>query len=147
VIAKTELWQVNLMSLRSAITDELVLRRVPEGTTKAWASHDAGAFAEAFTRNTKVVIAGTYLRGRDEVRAYMSAAFSGHLKGTTVISDPVSVEYINAETGLLITEGGVVLPGETRVAAERAIRGAWVLATEDGQWRICAYHSSPIPER
>jgi uncharacterized protein (TIGR02246 family) len=127
-------------------TIDSVLSQVPERTTNAWASLDASAFAGVFTRDTKVVIAGTYLQGRDEVRSYISAAFSGPLKGTTVISSPVSIEYINAETGLVITEGGVLLPGEVDVSAERAIRGTWVLAPEDGEWRIRAYHSSPIPE-
>jgi uncharacterized protein (TIGR02246 family) len=129
----------------SALTGEAALRQVPERTTSAWASHDASAFAEVFTRDTKVVIAGSYLRGRDQVRSYMAAAFSGPLKGTTVRSAPVSTEYINAETGLVMTEGGVMLPGEADVSAERAIRGTWVLAPEDGEWRIRAYHSSPIP--
>jgi uncharacterized protein (TIGR02246 family) len=127
-------------------TSESVLSQVPERTTSAWASLDASAFAEVFTKDTKVVIAGTYLQGRGEVRSYISAAFSGPLKGTTVISAPVSAEYINAETGLVITEGGVLLPGEMDVSAERAIRGTWVLALEDGEWRIRAYHSSPIPK-
>jgi len=127
-------------------TDEIVLRQVPERTTEAWASNDADAFAEVFTEDTEVVIAGTYLRGRDEVRSYISAAFSGPIRGTRVISDPVSVEYICAETGLVITEGGILLPGETNYSAARAVRGTWVLAPEDGEWRIRAYHSSPIPE-
>jgi uncharacterized protein (TIGR02246 family) len=128
------------------LSDEAALRRVPERTTEAWASHDENAFADVFTTDAKVVIAGTYLRGRDEVRSYMSAAFSGPIKGTTVVSDPVSIEYINGDTGLVITEGGVVLPGETAVSAVRAIRGTWVLAVKDGEWRIRAYHSSPIPQ-
>jgi uncharacterized protein (TIGR02246 family) len=127
------------------MTDQSALNQVPERTTSAWASHDASVFAQAFTTDTEVVIAGAHLRGRDEVRSYMSAAFSGPIKGTTVISDPVSTEYINAETGLVITEGGVVLPGEANVTGERAIRATWVLAVEDGEWRIRAYHSSPIP--
>lgn len=125
-------------------TSESALSHVPERTTNAWANLDASAFAEVFTRDTKVVIAGTYLQGRDAVLSYISAAFSGPLKGTTVISAPVSTEYINAETGLVITEGGVLLPGEMDVSAERAIRGTWVLAREDGEWRIRAYHSSPV---
>ncbi len=129
----------------SGVTRESVLRQVTERTTSAWASHDPSAFAEVFTSDTKVVIAGSYLRGRDAIRSYMAAAFSGPLKGTTVISAPVSTEYVNAETGLVITEGGVMLPGETDVCAERAIRGTWLLVPEDGEWRIRAYHSSPIP--
>jgi uncharacterized protein (TIGR02246 family) len=128
------------------LTDEAALRRVPERTTEAWASHDASAFADAFTADAKVVIAGTYLRGRDEIRSYMSAAFSGPIKGTTVVCDPVSIEYINVDAGLVITEGGVVLPGETAVSAAHAIRGTWVLAVKDGEWRIRAYHSSPIAQ-
>jgi uncharacterized protein (TIGR02246 family) len=122
-----------------------VLRQVPERTTAAWAGHDPSTFADVFTTDTEVVIGGTYLQGRDQVRSYMSAAFSGPIKGTTVISAPVSTEYINAETGLVVTEGGILLPGETDVAGERAIRATWVLTVEDGQWRIRAYHSSPIP--
>lgn len=128
-------------------SDEGALRLVTERTTEAWARHDADAFAEVFAKDAKVVIAGTYLRGRDAVRSYMSAAFSGPIKGTTVTSPPISVEYINGETGLVITEGGVLLPGETGVSPERAIRGTWVLTVEDGEWRIRAYHSSPIPNR
>lgn len=127
-------------------TDEAALRRVPERTTEAWANHDANAFADAFTADAEVIIAGTYLRGRDEVRSYISAAFSGPIKGTTVISDPVSVEYLNADTGLVITEGGMVPPGGTAVSAAHAIRGTWVLTVNGGEWRIRAYHSSPIPQ-
>jgi uncharacterized protein (TIGR02246 family) len=131
--------------ISSALTDAAALRSVTERTTEAWAINDARAFADSFTADAKVVIAGTYVRGRDEVRSYMSFAFGGPIKGTTVISDPISIEYIGVHTGLIITEGGVVLPGETDVAAARAIRGTWVLTVEDGEWRISAYHSSPIP--
>ncbi len=134
-------------STRVMAIEDIVLRRVTDQTTVAWASHDADAFAEVFTEDTRVVIAGTYLRGRDQVRSYISAAFSGPLKGTRVISDPVSVEYLCTETALLITEGGILLPGETTYSPGRAIRGTWVLAPEDGEWRIRSYHSSPIPER
>jgi uncharacterized protein (TIGR02246 family) len=102
------------------------------------------AFADVFTADTKVVIAGTYLQGRHQVYAHIPAAFAGPVKGTRVVSDPVSVEYMNADTGLVMTGGGILLPGEAAVSAERAIWDACVLAQEDGQWRIRAYHSSPI---
>jgi uncharacterized protein (TIGR02246 family) len=129
-----------------ASTDEAALRRIPQRTTEAWAGHDASAFADVFTENSKVVIAGTYLRGRDEIRAFMSAGFAGPIKGTIVVSDPVSVEYLDRDTGLLITEGGVLLPGETAVSAARAIRGTWVLSVKDGEGLISAYHSSPMTQ-
>ncbi len=127
-----------------AMIDKAALHQVPARTTQAWANHDPDAFARVFAKNTKVVIAGHYLKNRDEVRAYISEAFSGPVKGTRVIMDPVSAEFMSADTGLVMTEGGILLPGETSVAAERAIRGTWVLAMEDGEWRIRAYHSSPV---
>jgi len=127
-----------------ATTDEAVLRQVMERTTQAWADHDPAAFAQVFAKDTKVVIAGHYLQSRDEVRTYISVAFSGPVKGTQVIMNPVSAEFMSADTGLVVTEGGILLPGETSVAAERAIWGTWVLAMEDREWRIRAYHSSPV---
>jgi uncharacterized protein (TIGR02246 family) len=127
-----------------ATTDDAALRQVTERTTQAWADHDPAAFAQVFAKDTKVVIAGHYLQSRDEVRAYISAAFSGPVKGTRVIMNPVSAEFMSADTGVVMTEGGILLPGETSVAAERAIWGTWVLAVEDAEWRIRAYHSSPV---
>jgi uncharacterized protein (TIGR02246 family) len=44
---------------------------------------------------------------------------------------------------VLITEGGVLAPGET-VAAERLIRATWVVAKQDNGWQLAAYHNSPV---
>lgn len=134
------------MSVNSVSTAaESAVRDVPEQTTAAWGRHDVDGFAAMFSHDTNVVIAGSYLVGREAVRSYMSAAFSGPLKGTRVVSDPVHIANLAPGMALLVTAGGVVLPGETQVAPERAIRGSWLLADEGEGWRIRAYHSSPIP--
>ncbi len=133
-------------SLSAAVTDESVPRHVPARTTEAWARHDADAFATLFSPAANVVIAGTHLVGRDAVRSYMSAAFAGPIRGTRVVSDPESVDYLTPDVVLLVTTGGVLLPGETEVSPGRAIRGTWVLVDEGEGWQIRAYHSSPIPQ-
>jgi uncharacterized protein (TIGR02246 family) len=133
-------------SISAAVTDESALRQVPAQTTLAWARQDADAFAAIFDQHANVVIAGTYLVGREAVRSYMSAAFSGPIRGTRVVSDPVYVEYLSPDVALLVTTGGVLTPGETHVSPDRAIRGTWILVNGDEGWQIRAYHSSPIPK-
>lgn len=125
-------------------TDEFVLRAVPERTGDAWAKSDPDAFAAVFAPDTNVVIAGTYLLGRDAVRSYVSAAFSGPFRGSRVVLDPVFVKSLTPDRALLVTEGGVLLPGETDFGPQRALRGTWLLARNGEEWQVEAYHSSAI---
>lgn len=129
---------------RSVVADDAAIQQVPMRTTEAWANSDPLAFAAIFDENTKVVIGGVYLRSRDEVLSYISAAFAGPVKGTQVVSDPVYVTNVDVNTALMITQGGVLVPGETKVSPERAIYATWILTKESGNWLISAYHSSPI---
>jgi uncharacterized protein (TIGR02246 family) len=131
-------------SQSTATTGESALRAVPVGASEAWARADADAFAEAFTPATNVVIAGTYLLGRDAVRSYVAAAFSGPFRGTRLISDPVYFKRLGSDFALIVTKGGVLLPGESTVAPLHATRGTWLLARTDAGWQIDAYHSSPM---
>jgi uncharacterized protein (TIGR02246 family) len=55
----------------------------------------------------------------------------------------LSVKAVGERVAVVITEGGVLLPGETAPAPDRAIRATWVLADSDG-WQITAYHNSPV---
>lgn len=127
-----------------ATADDVAVRRVAERTREAWLAFDADAFAAEFSPTTNVVIAGTYHLGRDAVRSYISAAFNGPLRGTRVVIDPVYVKHLNPDIALMVTEGGVLVPGENKVAPERAVRGTWLLVRSGGEWKVEAYHSSPI---
>jgi uncharacterized protein (TIGR02246 family) len=127
-----------------AATAEQALRAVPMRTTEAWSKGDAEAFAAIFSETTQVVIGGVYLRSRDEVRSYIAAAFAGPVKGTQVVSEPVYVTQVDASTAVLITSGGVMIPGETTVSPARAIYATWMLTKNGGEWLIGAYHSSPV---
>jgi uncharacterized protein (TIGR02246 family) len=125
-------------------TDESVLRAVPARTADAWAKSDPATFAAVFTPATNVVIAGTYLLGRDAVRSYIGAAFAGPFRGSRVVLDPVYVKSLTPELALVVTEGGVLLPGETEFGPQRALRSTWLLARVGDEWLVEAYHSSPI---
>jgi uncharacterized protein (TIGR02246 family) len=134
-------------SQSTATADDIVLYRVLERTGEAWGRGDGEAFAAAFSPTTNVVIAGNYLVGRDAVRAFITAAFAGPMRGTRVVIDPVYLKRFAPDVALVVTEGGVLVPGETEVAPERGIRGTWLLGQVDGEWLVAAYHSSPLPAR
>ena len=44
----------------------------------------------------------------------------------------------------MISEGGIIFPGQDAVASEGLVRATWVyLLRRDGGWRIAGYDNSP----
>ena len=118
---------------------------VAQRVVDAWARHDANAFAQVFTDDGTMVLPGdVYKKGRDEIRAFMAAGFQGPYQGSQVKGDPLSLRLIADGVGVMVTQGGVLQSGETAVAPEREIRATWVVVRDGGDWRVSAYHNSPV---
>jgi uncharacterized protein (TIGR02246 family) len=129
----------------TAVLDEAEVRGVSERIVTAWAKHDADAFAEAFTEDGSLILpGGIYLKSREEVRAFMAQAFAGPYKGTRVTGTPLAVKPLADNVVLMLTQGGVLAPGESTVSAEREIRASWLLAKRGGKWLITAYQNTPV---
>lgn len=125
--------------------DRAALAKVPQRMMKAWASNDADAFAALFTDDATMVLPGEELRSsRSEIRASMALQYAGPLKGTSVFGAPLSARFLDEDNAVLITRGGVVLPGSTTVEPEREIQATWVLRRKGDEWFIAAYHNSPL---
>jgi hypothetical protein len=43
----------------------------------------------------------------------------------------------------VVSEDGIIFPGQDAVAGERLARATWVLVRRDGGWRIASHHNSP----
>ncbi|MGN9846982.1 SgcJ/EcaC family oxidoreductase [Nonomuraea sp. H19] len=129
----------------TTIDDTTAVREVPRRIIAAWAKNDGDAFADVFTEDATMILpGGIYVTGREDIRAFMGAAYSGPYKGTRVFGEPVSAKFLGPEAAVLVTKGGVLTGQETEVAPERAVRATWVLAKQDGQWLITAYQNTPI---
>jgi uncharacterized protein (TIGR02246 family) len=117
---------------------------VPLRLVAAWAENDAEGVSKVFTEDGIMILPGdVYKQGRDEIRAFMAAAYAGPFKGTGVTGRPVDVRFATDDVALLRTHGGILAPGETEIDPELAVRSTWVVVKQDGQWQLAAYQNSP----
>lgn len=117
---------------------------VPLRLIAAWARNDAAGVADSFTEDGILILPGDVLKqGRNEIRAFMTAAYAGPFKGTGVTGNPVDVRFVTDDVALLRTHGGILAPGETEIDPELAVRSTWVTVRKNGEWLLAGYQNSP----
>jgi uncharacterized protein (TIGR02246 family) len=122
---------------RQAVLD--VLRR----GYAAWEANDVEAFVAGYLPDASVVQPGIYKKDREEIRTTMAAGFAGPLRGSRAFDHPLDFRFLTDETAIVVSEGGIVFPGQDGVPDEALVRATWVLAKRDGSWYVAAYHNSP----
>jgi len=125
------------------LADETAARSVVDNIGKAWAANDPNAFADAYTAEGTMILSGDrFMQGRETIRTIVAHQFVSAHKGTTLLQNVVDVRPLGRDAAVVITEGGVLAPGETTPAPERAIRATWVLEKQAGNWLIAAYQNT-----
>jgi uncharacterized protein (TIGR02246 family) len=122
---------------RQAVLDVLVR------LYQAWEAGDAETFVADYTEDASVIQPGVYETDREEIRTNIAGAFAGPLNGSRVAARPVDVRFLTGDTAIVVSEDGIIFPGQDAVARERLVRATWVLVRRDGGWRIASYHNSP----
>ncbi|MDH2424478.1 SgcJ/EcaC family oxidoreductase [Sphaerisporangium sp. TRM90804] len=123
--------------------DKAAVVSVPARIIAAWANHDAKAFADVFTADGTMILPGFYRKGADEIEAFMAGAFQGPYKGTQVTGTPLDLRFLTSDSAIVITQGGVLAPGQSELADDRAIRATWVVVKQAGEWKLAGYQNSP----
>jgi uncharacterized protein (TIGR02246 family) len=123
---------------------EKAVLTVPLRITDAWRTNDPDAFADVFVENGSLLMQYQQLESREEIRAYMKAGFAGFLRGAHVYGWPLQVTFLGDDAAMVITQGGIILDGESEIAPERQIRATWVIARRGTEWALFSHQSSPI---
>jgi uncharacterized protein (TIGR02246 family) len=125
--------------------DERAVLTVPMMIQAAWAANDADVFAARFTDNGSLLMRDTQLTSREEIRSYMAKGFQGPLRGAHVKGWPIAVKLLTDEVAMVVTEGGIMMPGDVDVPDANFIRSIWVIARRpDGRLELVSHQSSPI---
>jgi len=125
--------------------DLMEVQQVPGRIVAAWAKNDAEAFARVFAEDGSLVLpGGVFLKNREEIRSHMAELYAGPYKGTNVTGKPQMIKPLSDTVVLLITQGGVLAPGDTEVSQDESIRASWLLVKQNGQWLITAYQNTPL---
>jgi uncharacterized protein (TIGR02246 family) len=123
--------------------DKVAIASLTQRVIAAWAYHDAESFADVFTEDGTMVLEGVFQKGRAGIRDYMTAAFEGVYKGTQVTGKPLDMRPLGPDAAILLSQGGVLEADESEVSESGAVRAAWVVLRQDGEWRLAAYQNTP----
>jgi len=125
--------------------DEKAALTVAMRIQAAWAANDADAFAGVFAENGSLLMRDTQLTSQDEIHSFMARGFDGPFKGACVKGWPIAVRFLTDEVAMIVTEGGIMLPGDDDIAAANFIRATWIVARQpDGQLKLVSHSSSPV---
>jgi uncharacterized protein (TIGR02246 family) len=125
--------------------DEKAALTVPQRIQYAWLRNDPDAFADVFVENGSLLLQDNQLLSREEIRGFMRASFLGGLRGAHVYGWPLEVKFLEPNVAVVVTEGGIIRPGEAEIAPENQIRAVWVIRrSAEGVLNLFSHQSSPV---
>jgi uncharacterized protein (TIGR02246 family) len=109
----------------------------------AWDKNDAEEFAAVYAEDATLILSGDrFFEGRQHIAEELAMSFKGPHKGTRLLADVVSFHWIAPGLAAIVTEGGVLAPGEETFIWDRALRATWVAAKqENGEYLVTAYQN------
>jgi uncharacterized protein (TIGR02246 family) len=127
--------------------EKATLAAIPEQKiVGAWNQHDADQFAGLFAEDASLILpsADIYMKNRDQIRAMMARGFSGPFRETRLAQKALDVKCVDRRVAVVITQGGIMFPGETEVNPSRVARETYTIVRTTRGWSITAYHNSRI---
>jgi uncharacterized protein (TIGR02246 family) len=128
----------------SRAQDEVAIKAVLQDSYKAWEAGDADAMVADYTEDASAILTGSLRDSREVIRQSMALAFEGPLKDTSTYNKYLSIRFIGGDAAIVVSESGILFPGQTEVPDSHKVNATWVFEKRDGRWLIAAYHNSPI---
>ncbi len=124
--------------------DEAAIVAVLADSYKAWEAGDADGMVASYAPDATAIMPGSLRGSRDVIRENMALAFAGPLKGSSTINKQLSLRFVGRDAAILVSESGILFPGQAEVPDAGKVNATWVFEKRDGQWLIAAYHNSPV---
>lgn len=124
--------------------DETAIQTILDDSYRAWAAGDAAGMVADYTADATAIMPGSLRDGRDAIHESMAQAFAGPLKATSIYSKQLGLRFVGDGTAIVVSESGILFPGQTEVPDEGKVNATWVLEKRDGSWKIAAYHNSAV---
>ncbi len=123
--------------------DEAAIHTVLADLYRAWDAGDADGLVADCTEDASAILPGSYRGSREEIRQNMAGGFASYLKGSTTTNRIDRLRFLGADAGVVVSESGVLLTGESEVPADRVVNATWVFERRESGWLVAAYHNSP----
>lgn len=124
-------------------TEKAVLT-VPQLIKAGWKKNDGDFFADIFVENGSLLMQDEQLTSREQIRTFMTAGFAGKYKGAQVDGWPLEVKFLADDVAFVVTQGGIILAGETEIHPTREIRAVWIIVRRGDVWKLMSHQSSPV---
>jgi len=141
--AKRNIVEGNVMTDYALAGADRSVREVLAEVYAAWAANDADAFVQPYDETATAILPGSYLHGRQAIRAAMAALFASDLKGSKAVHEVQDIRFAGADVAIVTSKGAVVLAGQTEPDAASRSLETWVLSRDGGSWRVQAFHNCP----
>ncbi|MER6099715.1 SgcJ/EcaC family oxidoreductase [Streptomyces sp. NPDC001728] len=128
----------------SRAADEAAVQAVLVDSYKAWEAGDAEGMVAHYTADATAIMTGSFRDGRDVIRQNMALGFEGPLKGSSTRNRQLGIRLLGGDGAIVVSESGILFPGESEVPESRKVYATWVLEKRDGRWLIAAHHNSPV---
>ncbi|WP_331767355.1 SgcJ/EcaC family oxidoreductase [Embleya sp. NBC_00896] len=128
----------------SRAEDRAAIEAVLVDSYKAWEGGDAEGMVADYTVDATAIMTGSLRDSREVIRENMALAFAGPLKDSSTYNKQLSLRFVGRDAAIVVSESGILFPGQTEVPDTGKVNATWVFEKEDGRWRIAAYHNSPV---
>ena len=129
----------------AATTDEELVRDIPRQIVRGWSEGSGQAIAAVYADDGVLVAGhGVVVRGPMQIASYHDEQFVADLKGSKLTVQIASVRFLTPDVALLQTEGGILWPGQTQLAAGNRGIQSFVVVKRDGKWRVKLFQNTRI---
>jgi uncharacterized protein (TIGR02246 family) len=134
--------EIHMSDRRAA--DQAAIEAVLGASYRAWEAGDAEGMVADYTADATAIMTGSLRESRDVIREQMALGFAGPLSGTSTRNRRLSLRFLGSDAAIVVSESGILFPGETEIPAARRVNATWVFEKRDDRWLIAAYHNSPV---